>query len=114
MTRTLFIAAALLGSFAASSEGRACIQVLGITQDAGYPQVNCYKPHCKLAWEDSTAKRTASSIALIDEFDCAVKSRVLFIHMNHTNPLLVDGSPQQPDVEKRCFRFAREGMRLEL
>ena len=40
--------------------------------------------------------------------------RVIFIHMNHTNPLLVDGSPEQAEVERRGFRFAREGLRLEL
>jgi pyrroloquinoline quinone biosynthesis protein B len=42
------------------------------------------------------------------------KSRVIFIHMNHTNPLLIDGSPAQAEVERRGFRFAREGMRLPL
>lgn len=42
------------------------------------------------------------------------KSRVIFIHMNHTNPLLIDGSPEQAQVERRGFRFAREGMRLAL
>jgi pyrroloquinoline quinone biosynthesis protein B len=42
------------------------------------------------------------------------KSRVIFIHMNHTNPLLIDGSPAQAEVERRGFRVAREGMRLAL
>ncbi len=42
------------------------------------------------------------------------KYRVISIHMNHTNPLLIDGSPEQAEVERRGFRFAREGMRLEL
>ena len=42
------------------------------------------------------------------------KSRVIFIHMNHTNPLLIDGSPAQAEVERRGFRFAKEGMRLAL
>ena len=42
------------------------------------------------------------------------RARVIFIHMNHTNPLLIDGSPEQAEVERRGFRFAREGLRLEL
>jgi pyrroloquinoline quinone biosynthesis protein B len=54
------------------------------------------------------------SMALFEELTDDEKSRVIFIHMNHTNPLLIDGSPEQAEVEERGFRFAREGMRLEL
>jgi len=53
-------------------------------------------------------------MALFEDFTAEEKSRVIFIHMNHTNPLLIDGSPEQAEVERRGFRFAREGMRLEL
>ena len=56
----------------------------------------------------------AESMALFDELSDEERSRVIFIHMNHTNPLLIDGSPEQAEVERRGFRFAREGMRLEL
>lgn len=42
------------------------IFVLGIAQDAGYPQANCYRPHCMRAWEDPTLKRLASSVAVVD------------------------------------------------
>jgi hypothetical protein len=34
--------------------------------------------------------------------------------MNHTNPLLIDGSPEQAEVKRRGFSYAREGMRLDL
>lgn len=54
------------------------------------------------------------SMSLLEDLTDDEKSRVIFIHMNHTNPLLIDGSPEQAEVEKRGFRFAREGMRLEL
>ena len=54
------------------------------------------------------------SMALFDTLTAAEKSRVIFIHMNHTNPLLFDGSAEQAEVERRGFRFAREGMRLQL
>lgn len=56
----------------------------------------------------------AETMDLFDGLTSAEKSRVIFIHMNHSNPLLVDGSQEQTEVEKRGFRFAREGMRLEL
>lgn len=42
------------------------------------------------------------------------RARVIFIHMNHTNPLLIDSSPEQAAVEQRGFRYASEGLRLEL
>ncbi|MCH8158400.1 MAG: pyrroloquinoline quinone biosynthesis protein PqqB [Proteobacteria bacterium] len=56
----------------------------------------------------------AESMALFDELSDEERSHVIFIHMNHTNPLLIEGSPEQAEVERRGFRFAREGMRLEL
>jgi pyrroloquinoline quinone biosynthesis protein B len=42
------------------------VVVLGIAQDAGYPQANCYQPHCMRAWDNPEFKRLASSIAVID------------------------------------------------
>ena len=42
------------------------------------------------------------------------KSRVIFIHLNHTNPLLIEGSAEQEEVESRGFRIARPGMTLSL
>jgi pyrroloquinoline quinone biosynthesis protein B len=56
----------------------------------------------------------AESMALFDELSDAERARVIFIHMNHTNPLLIDGSPAQSEVAKRGFRFAKEGLRLPL
>lgn len=56
----------------------------------------------------------AESMDLFEDLEAGEKSRVIFIHMNHTNPLLIDGSPAQKEVERRGFRFAREGMRLAL
>ncbi len=50
----------------ASNNAAPYIYVLGIAQDAGYPQANCYRPHCMRAWQDPTLKRLTSSIAVID------------------------------------------------
>lgn len=54
------------------------------------------------------------SMALFADLADDEKSRVIFIHMNHTNPLLVDGSEEQESVREAGFRIAYEGMRLEL
>ena len=56
----------------------------------------------------------AESMALFEGMTAEEKSRVIFIHMNHTNPLLIDGSEEQATVTKRGFKFAYEGMRLDL
>ncbi|MBT8082420.1 MAG: pyrroloquinoline quinone biosynthesis protein PqqB [Gammaproteobacteria bacterium] len=56
----------------------------------------------------------SESMELFESFSDEEKARVIFIHMNHTNPLLRDGSAEQAEVERRGFRFAREGLRLEL
>ncbi len=40
--------------------------VLGITQDAGYPQLNCYKPHCMPAWKNIHLKKMAVSLGIVD------------------------------------------------
>lgn len=40
--------------------------VLGIAQDAGFPQANCEKENCQLYWEGKVEKRHATSLALID------------------------------------------------
>ena len=40
--------------------------VLGIAQDAGYPQFACYKPHCEPGWRIPERRRLATSLALID------------------------------------------------
>ncbi|MCX7552996.1 MBL fold metallo-hydrolase [Marinicella sp. S1101] len=40
--------------------------VLGVAQDAGYPQLNCYKPHCQAGWDDANKRKFATSLALID------------------------------------------------
>jgi pyrroloquinoline quinone biosynthesis protein B len=56
----------------------------------------------------------SESMELFDSLNDDEKARVIFIHMNHTNPLLIDGSPEQAEVERRGFRYATEGLRLDL
>jgi len=44
----------------------AYVMVLGVAQDAGYPQINCKKECCKRAWENPDLQRTTSCLAIID------------------------------------------------
>ena len=42
------------------------VMVLGIAQDAGYPQINCKQECCKQAWGNSELQRTTSCLAIVD------------------------------------------------
>ncbi len=41
------------------------LYVLGVVQDAGYPQAGCYEPHCMPGWQDPKLRRGATSVALV-------------------------------------------------
>lgn len=40
--------------------------ILGVAQDAGYPQTGCYKEHCLRAWKNPELKRKVVSLGLVD------------------------------------------------
>lgn len=42
------------------------LYILGVTQDAGYPQAGCYQAHCVSGWKDADLRRGAVSLGLID------------------------------------------------
>lgn len=44
----------------------------------------------------------------------AGKAQVIFLHLNHTNPLLRADSPETNELLRRGFRVAQEGMELTL
>ncbi|MDP7063056.1 MAG: MBL fold metallo-hydrolase [Planctomycetota bacterium] len=54
------------------------------------------------------------SFALFADLHPEQKAKVHFIHFNHTNPLLIDGSEAQREVEARGFRIAKQGMILPM
>jgi pyrroloquinoline quinone biosynthesis protein B len=57
-----------VASHAASSEGgEPYLFVLGVVQDAGYPQAGCLAPHCLPGWQDVRLRRGAVSLGLIDQ-----------------------------------------------
>ena len=65
MTCRLLILFFLFASFQ-PSEKDPFIVVLGIAQDAGYPQIGCEKDCCKKNWDKKIAKQNVSCLALFD------------------------------------------------
>lgn len=53
-------------SISSSSLRTPYVVVLGIAQDAGFPQIGCEKEQCKRYWQGEVGPRHASSIALVD------------------------------------------------
>lgn len=67
--------------------------VLGIAQDAGYPQAGCRKECCAKAWADSSMRRHAACVAVVDPssgqrwlLDCSPDFREQFRELNRIAP----------------------------
>lgn len=61
------IIACLFSAFgAAAGDPAPYLYILGVAQDAGYPQTGCYQPHCMPGWRDTKLRRNPVSLALID------------------------------------------------
>ena len=43
------------------------VHILGVAQDAGYPQIGCEKEQCEKYWDGLEVKRRVSSIGLVDQ-----------------------------------------------
>ena len=54
------------------------------------------------------------SMLIFDSLSEEEKSKIYFIHFNHTNPVLQKESAARNEVEKRGFHVAREGQIFEL
>ncbi len=54
------------------------------------------------------------SFRALDTLPAREKEKVHFIHLNHTNPLLIPGSQQQAELEKRGYQVATLGALFEL
>ena len=44
----------------------------------------------------------------------SVRARRIFIHINNTNPVLIDGSPERASVEAAGWQVAEDGMEIVL
>jgi pyrroloquinoline quinone biosynthesis protein B len=49
-----------------SAEPIPFLYILGVSQDAGYPQAGCYAKHCMPGWKDVRLRRGAVSLGLVD------------------------------------------------
>ncbi|MEK7224832.1 MAG: MBL fold metallo-hydrolase, partial [Bacteroidota bacterium] len=58
--------AILFISFHPVKEEKPYIVVLGIAQDAGYPQIGCNRECCKKVYEKKAKRQMVSSIAIVD------------------------------------------------
>ena len=56
----------------------------------------------------------SESMQLFENLTPEEKSRVIFIHMNHSNPAMVEDSEPRQAIERNGFRVAFEGMQLDL
>jgi pyrroloquinoline quinone biosynthesis protein B len=50
------------------------------------------------------------SLAALDR----VAARRIYVHINNTNPILVEGSPERAEVERRGWEVAADGMEIVL
>lgn len=63
----LLVIICLVASFKVAADNNdPYLYILGVTQDAGYPQTGCYESHCMPGWEDSDLRRSPVSLGLID------------------------------------------------
>ncbi len=60
------ISCTMTSNFATAQSDSPYLYILGVTQDAGYPQIGCYAPHCLPGWKNPALRRSATSLALID------------------------------------------------
>lgn len=54
------------------------------------------------------------TMELLQDLPLSEREKVHFIHLNHTNPLLLKRSPAHEQLRERGFRLAHEGQRLKL
>lgn len=66
VTITAVFCSILLGTACFAQTDEPYIYILGVAQDAGYPQIGCYAEHCLPGWNDPSLRRGASSIAAIN------------------------------------------------
>lgn len=69
MKSIIFISLLSILSFSSKKENSSnnpYVMILGIAQDAGYPQINCKKECCKEAWKNQKLKRNTACLAIID------------------------------------------------
>ncbi len=72
---TLALIAPALSAESALNSDDPVIRILGVAQDAGFPQAGCYEARCSPAWEDRNQQQAATALAIIDP---STKQTILF------------------------------------
>lgn len=94
ISRSLIILLFALMSNLLTAQDDPFIYVLGVVQDAGYPQAGCYQPHCLPGWANAELRRGATSLALVDP---AANSKYLFEATPHLPEQLYNLERIAPD-----------------
>ena len=66
LLKALIVLLASAATFPTAAGEAPYLYVLGVAQDAGFPQAGCYKSHCMPGWDNPETKIGATSLALID------------------------------------------------
>jgi len=66
ISRWLFLSMYISLSDLVIAQDEPFIYILGVAQDAGYPQAACFLPHCLPGWKIPELRRSATSLALVD------------------------------------------------
>ena len=90
----LFILVIALMCNAVTAQDEPFIYVLGITQDAGYPQAGCYQQHCLAGWENPELRLGDTYIAVVDP---AANNKYLFEATPHLPEQLYNLEKVAPD-----------------
>jgi len=57
---------------------------------------------------------TSETTTLFENESLETKSKIYFIHFNHTNPTILDNHKLKDSIQNLGFNFAKEGMILPL
>ncbi len=95
MMRIVYLLIAyLIVSFHPNKNEKPFVVVLGIAQDAGYPQIGCNKECCKKVYDGKAAKQMVSSIAIVDPVS--------------KQKWIIDATPDFPDQLKLLDKYPGE------
>ena len=78
--------------FLAIADSGVELVVLGVAQDAGYPQAGCYEPRCLPAWENANLRQGPTSLAVVDQTNDAT--------------ILFEATPNLPEQLFQLEQFA--------
>ena len=108
LAKLVFVIISLVCVFTNAATQTPYIFVLGIAQDAGFPQAGCFTPLCMSAWENTDKKIGATSIAVIDNQN--YKKYIFEASPNLPNQLfLLEQEAPQSDLDAVFITHAHIG-----